>query len=442
MQNSNDNSNSPSSTSSSSSSASATPPPPSPPLSSDKKSADENRLEQLEVKTIVYTNAFVNLDKHLENINILNRVLQYSKNKLETASIGHSFIFSNAIYQRIFNQMRYNAIQNFAPISKFHQLIYKKKDYQKELYIFIHCRPDNINKLKKVAVLFSNIKEYNDLFNNGEYTVDYLFIRDSLPAIDIFSNTILIKYNPKSKYRFINYRLLNTVPEVGIQPPPPATNVFNKYSSKSFDQIVTFSFKTRPRSIKVGGVWLSLISFNELLEFKEFLIKFVYPNESVLWSINEPTEVINSLFQTLIDEDYLVANYFPEIVEHYWFAVPLCRDYRSKDLIEFLIGGNEENNTNTNSNNKNKEDISENGDLNTTTRNQDLNLQQLTTKTAKLLSNFIYTSLAQLFINPIHNGLLTSLARCYNYSSGNHFYTRESKKITFTKLNIDHSKCF
>lgn len=396
-----------------------------------------NDNDAISSKILLYTNAFINLDKSAENLNILNRILQYANNKFNKTLKNFSIITPNSLYRRIFDQPSYQPF-TYTPISKFNQTYSKKSETlrMEELFIFIHCRPENVKVLNRMVIMFSNVKEYNDLIGIGEYTIDYLFIKDSLPKENAFINSILIKYNPKSKYRFINSRLLDSYNENN-------TNV-NPINNKKIDQIVTFSFKIRPRNIKIGGVWLSLITFEELLEFKEFLMKFVYQSEFPLWSINEPPEIINSLFQTLLDEDFLVSNYFPNLKEHYWFAIPLCRDYRSKNLIAFLSGNINDNDDDNDTNIDKTANTTNTTNVNHTnhTTAPNINLQQLTTKATKLLSSNMYTSFLQNSINPIHNGLLTSLVLCTNYTSGYHFYTNQKHKITFEKLNIDHSKCF
>lgn len=310
---------------------------------------------------ICYTNSFLDLSDHDGNNDVIERCL------LNMMGEGEQIILW--VNEADFDYMRIHYTKSNCTVNLFVQFT----NVDTAIHIFIHCKPTIIPN--KMIVLFANLKQYADFLCCSKYTLCHLYKYEKLPE-QLKRSCQLIRYTEDNK--FIRADLSSA----------------RNWANNNVNEVITFHFLTRPILTHVEGIPLYIISYDQLLQFKKFLIRYIYGKENIRWAINEEEGIIDCLFKTLIDEENLIHNYFPKSMPNYWFAIPRCKDYRSTQLQ-------------TESDNEHSRRI-----------------KRWTFKLTTLMSLHMYTSYMRPFYNPLHNGLILSLLQCDAYAHNDHLYKR------------------
>lgn len=338
---------------------------------------------------ICYTNTFLDLHDRKNNVEVLNRLLvgmqsmQSTDNDatMQTNNANLSYNDVSIWVNWVDYKYMYEHYRDCGNINLF--VKYKNND---GINVFIHCRPKEIPN--KTIILFANLKQYADLLCCSRFLISHLYQYNILPHT-IRKSCQQIKYMEKPNANIVY------VPDKLASP---------KSWGRNSNEIITFRFDERPTPTNVEGIPLYIINYDQLLDFKRFLVLFIHGKENVKWAINENQTVIDCLFKVLVDEEHLIYNYFPSYMPNYWFAIPRCKDYRSNQL-------------------RKRSDQDEKSSVKITTY-----------KLFELISRYMFTSYLRPYYNPIHNGLILYLLQCDSYHHNDHLY--KHKGFGYEQYNI------
>lgn len=222
-----------------------------------------------------------------------------------------------------------------------------------EITVFMHCRPKTVD----VTYLGPyNLYLFSD-FNNLDRTVlnihalEYMAIRDLIPEYKCSnrlwqapdptrpqqqqqqltqqqlneSNALKERNGSERKVAYVPYQSLAS----------QGLDLNNKWVNTRIPDesiVIEFKFNEPPLIQRIQDQEMALFTPNQLLEFKRFMLKFILYRQNQNWCIKESRIVYESLFKTLLQNEYMANLYLPNAAINYWFAIPTCFDPRDPEI--------------------------------------------------------------------------------------------------------------